>query len=441
MDSGQALWQRALDLLKNQVSREIFETFLKGTSALRLEGDTLIISCPDAFRAEYVQQRLLGVVQSAVEEVGGRPLAVRVEAPRSVQEAPRPAPPPAGAPLNPKYTFATFIVGESNRLAHAAAQAVAERPGQRYNPLFLYSEVGLGKTHLLHAIGHRLREQGLAVVYVSAEQFTNEFIDAIRRGEAEAFRQRYRSVDALLVDDIHFLIGKEQTQEGFFHTFNELHNANRQIVLTCDRPPRALTPLADRLRSRFEWGLIVDIQPPDLETRLAILRAKAEALGVRLPEEVLHHLGRRVYRNIRELEGALNRVVAFADLTGEPITLALAVRALAEPAEAHRPPLDPEEVIRTVADYYGVEVSALRGPGRHKKLALARQVAMYLLREDAGRSLTEIGRLLGGKDHSTVLHACQKIAQEIDLDPHLRQDLLALRDRLERSAGLHRRAS
>ncbi|GBD11218.1 Chromosomal replication initiator protein DnaA [bacterium HR23] len=445
----QAIWERVLGILQVEVARGTYEAFLRETVGQALEGERFIVGTPSPFAQAYLEQRAYGLVRDALERTLGRPVEVEF---RVVPKGPGafPTPPPSPSPpvppvtpgeslgmsLNPRYTFATFIVGESNRYAHAAAVGAAEHPGSKYNPIFLYSDVGLGKTHLLHAIGHRCLERGMRVLYTSAEQFTNEFIRSIREGKAEAFRLRFRSLDILLVDDVHFLIGKEQTQEAFFHIFNELHNASKQIVLTCDRPPKALRPLEDRLRSRFEWGLVADIQPPDLETRLAILRAKADALGLAVPSAVLDFLGRRIYRSIRELEGVLNRLSALADLTGRPITLELAQQALELPGTTReRRPLDPEEVVSAVAQHFGLEPMALKGPRRDKVTATARHIAMFLLREEAQRPLTEIGRLLGGKDHTTVLHACEKVRLQMDTDPQVRHALLVLRERLHRLAS------
>jgi len=355
------------------------------------------------------------------------------QAPAAVQ--PRPAPTsraiPAKRTFNPAYTFGTFIVGKSNELAHAAALAVAERPGSVYNPLFIYSDVGLGKTHLLHAIGHAVEARGLHPIYVTTEEFTNEYIKAIREGRAEDFRLRYRSADILLLDDIQFLIGKEQTQEGFFHTFNALHMTGRQVVISSDRPVTALALLEDRVRSRLAGGLVVDIQAPDLETRLAILRAKADSLHRSISPDVLQFLAERIHHNIRELEGGLTRLAAYADLVGSEVTVDLARRAIADAlyqAERRRP--TEQDVIGAVSSYFHVEKEVLLGRLRDKRTALARHVAMYLLRQESRLGLSAVGRALGGKDHSTVLHACLRIAQQMDTDAHLRRDVLNIREAL-----------
>ena len=334
---------------------------------------------------------------------------------------PGPAQPaPAGGPgeptarLNPKYLFDTFVIGASNRFAHAAAVAVAEAPAKAYNPLFIYGESGLGKTHLLHAIGHYARSlyPGTRVRYVSSEEFTNEFINSIRDGKADAFRKRYRDMDILLVDDVQFLASKESTQEEFFHTFNTLHNANKQIVLSSDRPPKQLITLEDRLRNRFEWGLITDVQPPELETRIAILRKKAVQEQLNAPPEVLEFIASRISRNIRELEGALIRVTAFASLNRQPVDLGLTeivLKDLIPGGEHATPEITADAISSAVADYFGLTIEDLEGSSRSRILVTARQIAMYLCRELTDLSLPKIGQHFGGRDHTTVMHADRKI--------------------------------
>ncbi|MBX6343019.1 MAG: chromosomal replication initiator protein DnaA, partial [Thermomicrobiaceae bacterium] len=321
--------------------------------------------------------------------------------------------------LNPHYTFEKFVVGSNNQLAHAAAMAVADRPADRFNPLFIYGGVGLGKTHLLHAIGHRalaLNPQ-LRVRYVSSETFTNELIHAIRQQRTEEFRDRYRTVDILMIDDIQFIAGKESTQEEFFHTFNALHQSGKQVVISSDRPPKAIATLEDRLRSRFEGGLIADIQPPDLETREAILAEKGRELGVFLPHDVVEYVAQKVQSNIRELQGALNKIVALAQLYGRPLTLALAVEALTDTAlERKREQMTPDRIIDAVTRYYRISKKDIVGPGRRRDLVVPRQVAMYLMREETGTSLVEIGQCLGGRDHSTVLHGIEKVERTVESD-------------------------
>ncbi len=340
--------------------------------------------------------------------------------------------------LNARYTFDRFIVGSSNRLANAACMAVAEHPAHAYNPLFLYGGVGLGKTHLLHAIGNYAldRDPEINVLYVSSEKFTNDLINAIRRQQTEEFRIRYRNIDILLIDDIQFIAGKESTQEEFFHTFNTLHSAGKQIVISSDRPPKAILTLEERLRSRFEWGLIVDVQTPDLETRTAILRAKAEQMSTHIPAEVIDFLAHRIQSNIRELEGCLNRVAAYAQLIGAPVSNEVATAALNELLDTtRRKRVTTEAILREVAEFYGVDLRAMQGRGRSRNIVVPRQVAMYLLREETDSSLMDIGQMLGGRDHTTVIYGCEKIGEEINSDSRLRQEVVTIRDRLYQLAA------
>ncbi len=335
--------------------------------------------------------------------------------------------------LNSRYTFDAFIVGNSNRLAHAASLAVAEAPGESYNPLFLYGGVGLGKTHLLHAIGHQGVETGLAVLYVSSEQFTNEIVNAIRYRTTEEFRAKYRSVDILLVDDIQFIAGKESTEEEFFHTFNSLYEMSKQIVICSDRPPKAIVSLEERLRSRFEWGLIADIQPPDLETRMAILRVKADLLNYHIPDEIIAYIAGRVQTNIRELEGCLNRLMVYQRLHRSDLTLEVARAAMSSLVSDNREPsLSIHQIAQTVAEYYHISLEAMCGKQRDKYIVMPRQIAMYLIRQETQVSLLEIGQLFGGRDHSTVLHACEKIDRALNLNPTLRREIIAIREQLMR---------
>ena len=335
--------------------------------------------------------------------------------------------------LNPRYTFEAFIVGGSNRLAHAASLAVAEAPGESYNPLFLYGGVGLGKTHLLHAIGHQGVQTGLAVLYVSSEQFTNEIINAIRYRTTEEFRAKYRSVDILLVDDIQFIAGKESTEEEFFHTFNSLHEMSKQIVICSDRPPKVIVSLEERLRSRFEWGLIADIQPPDLETRMAILRVKADLLRYRVPDDIVAYIAGRVQTNIRELEGCLNRLMAYQQLHHTDLTMDVARAAMSSLGNDNRESrLNSKQIAQAVAEYYHISLDAMCGKQRDKHIVMPRQIAMYLIRQETQVSLLEIGQLFGGRDHSTVMHACEKIDREVNINPTLRREIVAIREQLLR---------
>jgi chromosomal replication initiator protein len=444
--SAEDIWEAAKGALQLQVSRANFETWLKDTVGVSYQDNLFIVGTPSTFAAEWLSKRLHSLVKKTLMGITGEDTEVEFQVYPPSEGLPESKPrrrssgngsretafPPSPPRLNPRYTFDTFIVGSCNRLAHAAALSVAENPGHSYNPLFIYGGVGLGKTHLLHAIGHVASATHCNLIYVSTEQFTNEFINAIKERRMEDFRNKFRSVDLLLIDDIQFISGKEQTQEGFFHTFNDLHNANRQIVITSDRPPRALSLLEDRLRSRFEWGLIADIQPPDLETRLAILRAKAEQQQMVLDPEIIEFIARRAQRNIRELEGCLNRIIAYSRLTRTPPTLELAEQALQDLALADRQqrPLSPDSIMEAVCHYFRLTPEMLRSEKREQPIALARQIAMYLIREETRCSLSEVGQLLGGRDHSTVLHGCEKIATQINIDPKLRGDILEIRQRL-----------
>jgi chromosomal replication initiator protein len=334
-----------------------------------------------------------------------------------------------GGNLRERYTFENFVVGASNRMAHAACLAVAESPAKAYNPLFLYGGVGLGKTHLLNAIGNYCRQSNLNVLYVSSEEFTNDFIDSLRMHKPQAFREKYRQTDVLLIDDIQFIAGKEETQGEFFHTFNTLHGQDKQIVITSDRPPKALVTLEDRLRSRFEGGLIADIQPPDFETRVAILRYKAEQAGLLIEEEYIRLIAQRVQSNIRELEGALTRVTAHARISGKPLTAQLIDSLLADMVPT-RTQLDPQRILSTVAETFGVPIDRLLERDRSRQAAVPRQIAMFLLREDAGLSLPQIGEFMGGRDHTTIMYGCDKVSEALERDDRLRRQVLKIRERL-----------
>jgi len=331
--------------------------------------------------------------------------------------------------LNPRYTFEAFVVGSGNRMAHAAAQAVAESPSERYNPLLLYGGSGLGKTHLLHAIGHAAHRRGLVVRYVTSETFTNDLIASIRGQSQDAFRSKYRSVDVLLMDDVQFIAGKESTQEEFFHTFNALHSANKQLVLTSDRAPKNMITLEDRLRSRFEWGLMTDIAPPDYETRIAILQQKVTALQSSVPYDVIEFIAKQVQSNVRELEGALTRLIATAEMTGRPVNVQTARDALAD-LVSKRSNITPSQVIETVAKFYTISVPEMVSASRSKELAYPRQLAMYLLRQETEASLPEIGGLLGGRDHTTVLHGIERVRARLENEEKLRRDVMTLRELL-----------
>ncbi len=336
--------------------------------------------------------------------------------------------------LNPRYTFSTFIMGKSNQLAHAASLAVAENPGHVYNPLFFYGGVGLGKTHLLHAIGHSGETAGLNVLYVTSEKFTNEIINAIRFQQTEEFRAKYRQIDILLIDDIQFIAGKESTEEEFFHTFNTLHDANKQIVVSSDRPPKAIHSLQDRLRSRFEWGLLADIQPPEYEHRLAILRSKAESLRFAVPASVIEFVARPECNSVRELEGALNRVIAYATLHDAALSVNLAAQALEHIYSESKVPsnLTPTEVLEGVCHYYNVDIERIRGKQRDREIVWPRQVAMYLMRQETSASLLQIGMELGGRDHTTVMHGWEKIQAQVANNDNVRREIAAVLESLQR---------
>jgi chromosomal replication initiator protein len=417
-DDAAAIWTACLESLDGAGSTH--KAWLAQIRPVAVAGDTLVLAVPDEFVKEWIEQRYATTVTATLARVVGRPLDIRVtvgpleDTGDDEQLRPPVVPQPvADRPLlTPKYTFERFVIGSSNRFAHAAAVAVAEAPAKSYNPLFIYGGAGLGKTHLLHAIGHytgNLYPQA-RIRYVSSEQFTNEFINGIRDDRTGAFQRRYRDNDVLLIDDIQFLEGKERTQEEFFHTFNALHNADKQIVISSDRPPKQIATLEDRLRSRFEWGLITDIQPPDLETRIAILRKKSVADGLSVPDDVLSFIASKVQSNIRELEGALIRVTAFASLNGSPIDLALAEIVLKDlfPDEG-RHEVSVPIIMAETATYFGLTIEDLTGSNRSRLLVTARQMAMYLTRELTDLSLPKIGQAFGGRDHTTVMHATQKI--------------------------------
>ncbi|GLV58833.1 hypothetical protein KDH_56630 [Dictyobacter sp. S3.2.2.5] len=366
-------------------------------------------------------------------EKNGATEPTRKESPSSQEYSPV-HPSAEGLLMNPRYTFSAFIVGKSNKLAHATSLAVAENPGRIYNPLFLYGGVGLGKTHLLHAIGHAGESAGLHVLYTTSEKFTNEIINAIRFQKTEEFRSKYRQIDILLVDDIQFIAGKESTEEEFFHTFNSLHNANKQIVVTSDRPPKAISSLQDRLRSRFEWGLLADVQPPEYEHRLAILRSKCDSLRFTVPASVIEYIARPTCSSVRELEGALNRVIAYATLHDAPLTISLAAQAL-EHIYDKKPPapsnLTVNDVLDGICRYYNVNQELLRGKQRDRDIVWPRQVAMYLMREETSASLLQIGTALGGRDHTTIMHGWEKVHAEMGNNDQVRQEIASVLDSLQ----------
>ena len=447
--NARKIWLAALGQLQLEIPRPNYETWLKPTIPSSLENDTLIISTPSPFAAEMLEKRLSGTIHRTVSRVAGRELTVEFTVQGSTS-------PPTlkkqqqtisenvksqtikqngtidyaqSYSLKNSFTFDTFIVGPSNRLAQAAAIKITEAPGRIYNPLYIYSEVGLGKTHLLHAIGHAFNQRQLKVMYVSSERFTNEYINAIREGSANHFRERYRNTDVLLVDDIQFITSKPQTQEGFFHTFNELHMAGKQIVISGDEPA-SKSMLQERIQSRLAGGLEVDLQPPDYESRYAILQSKMPDLN----PDVLNEIAQRPYRNVRELKGALNRVIAYSQLIGDPITIQLASQALKSLlAETPADVISIDQVLSAVSEHTGVSVDRIIGKRRDQATAEARRIAMYMLREDAHLTSTRIGQAIGGKDHSTVLYAQKRFEQLMEIDSSKRDHLAAIRNILTRS--------
>lgn len=433
------LWEKILAEVRKKVSKPSFETWFKSTSAYSLQEDRLIIQAPNEFTKGWLESRYTVFISQMLEELTGAPLEIKFIAPPGDSEeefefeAPKPKveteinnSPDAKTMLNPKYTFETFVIGQGNRFAHAASLAVAEAPAKAYNPLFIYGGVGLGKTHLMHAIGHYVIEHkpNAKVVYLASEKFTNEFINSIRDNKTVEFRNKYRNVDVLLIDDIQFLAGKEQTQEEFFHTFNALHEESKQIVISSDRPPKEIPTLEDRLRSRFEWGLITDITPPDLETRIAILRKKAKAEGLDIPNEVMLYIANQIDTNIRELEGALIRVVAYSSLNKQDINASLAAEALKDIIPSQKPKvITVLDIQQVVGEHYQVKLEDFQAKKRTKSVAFPRQIAMYLSREMTDLSLPKIGDEFGGRDHTTVIHAHEKITRMVKEDPTFKEEI------------------
>ena len=432
-------WQATLGQLQMEMNKANFDTWVRDTELISYEDGELIIGVKNAYARDWLAERLSSTVIRILTGIMNRTVQVRfvvwnsssdpAESPALDQPLLDNLSQPTHFTLIKRYCFENFVVGPSNRMAHAASLAVAEKPAHAYNPLFLYGGVGLGKTHLLHAIGNECGQRGQMVLYVSSEEFTNDLINAIRINTTQAFREKYRQIDVLLVDDIQFIAGKDATQEEFFHTFNTLHGQEKQLVLTSDRPPKALVTLEDRLRSRFEWGLTADIQPPDFETRVAILHSKAERAGYHVPDEILGLVARRIQSNIRELEGALTRVVAFANLTNQPVSHQFVETTLADMITRHSE-VGPEQIINAVADSFGVTVDRILKHDRSRQVVIPRQIAMYLLREEAKLSLPQIGNMLGGRDHTTIMYGCEKVADMLERDDRLRRQVLQIRERL-----------
>jgi len=441
MMKAEQAWQAVLGQLEMEMPKASFDTWVRNADIVSYEDNVFIIGVSNAYARDWLESRLSSKIKRQLCGILNRTVSVRfivwqAGTDQLVQEPPPLAEEPEDPPIQYKstavinrYSFENFVVGSSNRLAHAASLAVAERPAQAYNPLFLYGGVGLGKTHLLHAIGNHCVNHNLNVLYVTSEEFTNDLINAIRLHTTQAFREKYRRIDVLLIDDIQFIAGKESTQEEFFHTFNSLHGQDKQIVITSDRPPKALVTLEERLRSRFESGLAADIQPPDFETRVAILRSRSERMGRIIAPEIIETIARRVQSNIRELEGSLTRVLAFSDLSNQPLDVKLVDVALAD-LLPKRSSVEPDDIVSQVAAAFGVTVQNLVGSDRSKEIALPRQIAMYLLRVEANCSLPKIGETLGGRDHTTVLYGYQKVTDLLERDDKLRRQVIEIRDRI-----------
>ncbi|MEX2536391.1 MAG: chromosomal replication initiator protein DnaA [Trueperaceae bacterium] len=445
-----AIWEDILDFVQDQIPDVEFRTWFKQVKPLGIEDGTFMIGVPHSFARDWLKNHYGVVLEQALGDLGassprvgfqvvpfqnleqqgiftvdGAPAVNGDEGGAKQGKAPKPF-------LNPKYVFNNFVVGPNNNLAHAAALAVTEAPGRAYNPLFLYGQAGLGKTHLMHAVGHSVAERfsSLQVEYVTTETFTNDLISAIREDRMTSFRDRYRSIDLLLVDDVQFIAGKERTQEEFFHTFNALYESGKQIILSSDRPPKDIPTLENRLRSRFEWGLITDIQPPELETRIAILNMNAEYRGVQLPNEVIDFIARQVTSNIRELEGALVRVIVYASMNNSPLDRQTAAQALSDVFTPGDIAVTMDDILRATARQFEIETTDIKSKGRRQELVAPRQVAMYLIREMTSHSYPEIGQFFSGRDHSTVMYAVQKVTSKIDGNSELSARIRAIRDEL-----------
>ena len=431
-----SLWEKTLNIIKGEMSEVSFNTWIKSCEPISISSNIIRISVPNSFTQDILEKRYKDLVVNSIEAACSKVYTVEFMVASDIQEAEEKEEKKSkiddrgsitvndemSSLLNPKYTFASFVIGNSNRFAHAASLAVAESPAKAYNPLFIYGGVGLGKTHLMHAIGHYVLQNNsnAKVVYVSSEKFTNELINAIRDDKNEEFRNKYRNVDILLIDDIQFIAGKERTQEEFFHTFNALHDANKQIILSSDRPPKEIPTLEDRLRSRFEWGLIADIQAPDFETRMAILKKKADVEKLNVANEVMVYIATKIKSNIRELEGALIRIVAYSSLTNRPITVELASEVLKDIISNKQNRNVTIDVIQdVVAGYFNLRIEDLKSQRRTRNVAYPRQIAMYLSRKLTDMSLPKIGEEFGGRDHTTVIHAYEKISDSLNTDESL----------------------
>ncbi|WP_040547091.1 chromosomal replication initiator protein DnaA [Pedosphaera parvula] len=449
--SAEHIWTAAQEKLRAMLNGDTFNLWFAPLRPQAIHGDCIVLEVANDFCEVWLKDNYIGLLQEVLTITSKRPLQVKfvvatqtasttpagLDIPEKVKvvEATAPERSSGEAAFNPKNTFETFVVGGNNNFAHAAAQAVAQAPGKSYNPLFLYGGVGLGKTHLLHAIGHHVlsHKKGARVAYVSSEKFTNEYIDAIQNNQIAKFRKKYRQTDVLLIDDIQFLAGKERIQEEFFHTFNALHEAHKQIVLTCDRPASEIQNLEHRLVSRFEWGLVTDLQPPDIETRMAILRKKAASMGVELPEDILNFLANRIRANIRRLEGALIRVASYASLTGKKLTIEVVEGLLREVLhEEGRYSINIETIQKKVAEHFDIRLADMTSKRRPENIAFPRQIAMFLSRQLTEGSLNSIGEAFGGRDHGTVLHACRLVKDRMEVDPSVRQVVSYLEKQLLR---------
>ena len=445
------IWEDILEFVRDHIPEVEFRTWFKQVRPLGISDGTFMIGVPHSFARDWLKSHYGSVIEQALKDLGAASPRVGFQVvPFQTSEQqdifssvpPNSVPPASGGSpghavtsrpkLNPKYIFSNFVVGSNNNLAHAAALAVAEAPGRAYNPLFIYGEAGLGKTHIMHAVGHAVEERfgNLRIEYVTTETFANDLINAIREDKMTAFRDRYRSIDLLLIDDVQFIAGKERTQEEFFHTFNTLYESGNQIILSSDRPPKDIPTLDNRIRSRFEWGLITDINPPELETRIAILKMNAEYRGVKIPGEVIDFIARQVTSNIRELEGALVRVIVYASMNQEELTRQTASRALSDVFTPGELNLTMEDILRAAARHYEVEADDLRSKGRRHELVVPRQVAMYLIRELTPHSYPEIGQFFSGRDHSTVMYAVQKVTDQLKEDNELYEKVRVIKSGL-----------
>ncbi len=434
------LWEKTLTIIKAELTEVGFNTWIKCIEPINMSQDTLFLSVPNDFTKGILEARYKDLISNAVKLVSSKKHDIKFvlaneEIIKEIEEGPVHTPREKqnitnddmlSSWLNPKYTFDTFVIGNSNRFAHAASLAVAEAPAKAYNPLFIYGGVGLGKTHLMHAIGHYISSENPSakVVYVSSEKFTNELINSIKDDRNVEFRNKYRNVDVLLVDDIQFIAGKERTQEEFFHTFNALYEADKQIIISSDRPPKEIPTLEDRLRSRFEWGLIADIQPPDYETRIAILKKKADVENLNVSNEVMGYIANKIQSNIRELEGALIRVVAFSSLTNREISVDLASEALRDIiSKKNSKQITIDSIQESVSSYYNLRIEDFKSKRRTKNVAFPRQIAMFLSRKLTDMSLPKIGEAFGGRDHTTVIHAYEKISKDLEADEGLKETI------------------